>query len=93
MNNSENVSIFLPVFFSLLSGFAAGCSRNLYHQKQGKRLEKKYDKKELIEKGKKLRAFQTKPRIYWINKYKFSELKDKGKNFWKRKVKIEEPRA
>lgn len=55
-NRNNEKSIFLPVFFSLLAGFAAGAVVGmLYAPKAGKEIRKDIKEKseELIEKGKK----------------------------------------
>ncbi|HHT78265.1 MAG TPA: YtxH domain-containing protein [Actinobacteria bacterium] len=55
-NSNNEKSIFLPVFFSLLAGFAAGAVVGmLYAPKAGKEIRKDIKEKseELIEKGKK----------------------------------------
>ena len=55
-NRNNEKSVFLPVFFSLLAGFAAGAVVGmLYAPKAGKEIRKDIKEKseELIEKGKK----------------------------------------
>jgi gas vesicle protein len=97
MNNSENEkSIFLPVFFSLLAGFAAGAIVGvLYAPKAGKEIRKDFVEKkdELIEKSKKnYEVFSDKAQdLLDKSKYKFSELKGKGEELIEKgKVKVEE---
>ena len=83
-NRNNEKSIFLPVFFSVLAGFAAGAIVGmLYAPKAGKEIRKDIKEKseDLIEKGKKnyeIISDKTKEKVTDL-KEKSSEFIEKGK--------------
>jgi gas vesicle protein len=83
-NRNNEKSIFLPVFFSIITGFAAGAIIGmLYAPKAGKEIRKDIKEKseDLIEKSKKsyeIITDKTKEKIADL-KDKSSELLEKGK--------------
>ncbi len=99
MNNSNNEnekSIFMPVFFSLLAGFAAGAVVGmLYAPKAGKEIRKDIKDKgeELLEMGEKnYEVISDKAKdLLDKGKEKLSELKNKGEELIEKgKVKVGE---